>query len=56
MGRIDDWSIGDILWQDLTVSNVIQVRGFYQNIIGWDITCSWRECRSLTSVDDIYRG
>jgi len=36
MGRIDDWSIGDILWQDLTVSNVIQVRGFYQNIIGWD--------------------
>ena len=28
--------IGKILWQDLTVNNALEVRDFYQQIIGWD--------------------
>jgi len=30
------WSPGKILWQDLTVENALEVRDFYQAVIGWD--------------------
>ena len=36
MGDKAEWSPGEILWQDLTVSNVIEVRDFYREVIGWD--------------------
>lgn len=28
--------VGKILWQDLTIDNAVEVRDFYQQIIGWD--------------------
>ncbi len=36
MGDKTEWSPGEILWQDLTVSNAIEVRDFYREVIGWD--------------------
>ena len=36
MSNKDEWTAGNILWQDLTVSNVIEVRDFYREIIGWN--------------------
>jgi len=36
MGDKAEWSPGEILWQDLTVSNLIEVRDFYREVIGWD--------------------
>jgi len=27
--------IGDMAWLDLTVANATEVKGFYQNVIGW---------------------
>lgn len=32
----ENWSAGEILWQDLTVDNAIELRDFYRQIIGWD--------------------
>ncbi len=36
MGDKTEMSPGEILWQDLTVSNSIEVRDFYRKVIGWD--------------------
>ncbi len=36
MSNKNEWTTGNILWQDLTVSNAIEVRDFYREIIGWD--------------------
>lgn len=32
-----EWSQGEILWQDLTVSNAAEIRDFYQAVIGWEV-------------------
>jgi len=32
----DELGIGKIQWQDLTVTNAIEIRDFYRKIIGWD--------------------
>jgi predicted enzyme related to lactoylglutathione lyase len=36
MSNADDWYVGEILWQDLSVKNAIEIRDFYRKIIGWD--------------------
>ncbi len=36
MSNGKDWSVGDILWQDLSIENAVEVRDFYRKIIGWD--------------------
>lgn len=36
MSAKDELDFGKILWQDLTVPNAVEVRDFYQQIIGWD--------------------
>jgi hypothetical protein len=36
MSNSEKMDIGKILWQDLTVTNAVEVRDFYQQIIGWD--------------------
>ena len=36
MSNGEEWSVGEILWQDLSVKNAIEIRDFYQKIIGWD--------------------
>jgi len=32
----NEWTKGNILWQDLTVSNAIEFRDVSREIIGWD--------------------
>jgi predicted enzyme related to lactoylglutathione lyase len=36
MSNSDDWAVGDILWQDLSVENAIGMRDFYREVVGWD--------------------
>lgn len=36
MGDKPEWSTGEILWQDLTVSNAVEVCDFYRELIGWE--------------------
>jgi predicted enzyme related to lactoylglutathione lyase len=31
-----EWLTGEVLWQDLSVENAIEVRDFYRKIIGWE--------------------
>lgn len=31
-----NWTPGEILWQDLTVENALEVRDFYRAVVGWD--------------------
>ena len=31
----DESAIGEMVWMDLTVGNASEVKGFYQNVIGW---------------------
>lgn len=32
----EETMVGNVLWQDLTVDNAVEVRDFYQQMIGWD--------------------
>lgn len=36
MSNTRDWTPGEILWQDLTITNAIEVREFYREVVGWD--------------------
>jgi predicted enzyme related to lactoylglutathione lyase len=36
MSSGEEWSVGEVLWQDLSVENAIEVRDFYREIVGWD--------------------
>ena len=34
---MDNATLGDIVWLDLTVENAGQIRDFYQQVIGWQV-------------------
>ena len=36
MGDNVNWTAGEILWQDLTVENALEVRDFFRAVVGWD--------------------
>jgi hypothetical protein len=36
MSELKDWTVGEILWQDLTIPNAIEIRDFYREVIGWN--------------------
>ena len=33
--REEEMKVGEILWRDLTVENAVEVRDFYQEVVGW---------------------
>ena len=51
MSNKNEWTKGNILWQDLTVSNAIEVRDFYREIIGWDCISE-----NMGDYDDFHVG
>ena len=36
MSEMKDWTVGDILWQDLTIPNAIEIRDIYREVIDWN--------------------